>query len=73
MESDSASLIDSCKAEKRIRELNNIVNDILNIKLSFLACHFTWVRREGNRVAHQIAALGKSNLLHGRWAVFPPS
>lgn len=63
---------DACRGEKEIREIQNILHDINSIKSSFNLCGFTSVKWTGNKVAHQIAALGKSNMLHGNWTMYPP-
>lgn len=71
-ELDNASIIDASRGTKEFREIQNIIHDIIFIKTSFSSCGFTWVKRTGNKVAHQIAALAKSNMLQGNWVMNLP-
>lgn len=68
-ECDNLDLIQACRGEHKVGEINYLVQDVLQIKEQFQSCGFTWVARGGNKVAHQIALLNmQGNLpLHWRW------
>lgn len=50
-----------------LEKYKNIIHDIIVLKSSFEFCGFTWVGRNGNMVAHEIAALCNRNELRGNW------
>ncbi|KAJ1413116.1 Ribonuclease H superfamily [Sesbania bispinosa] len=55
MESVCLQLVQACRREKLIAEIQVIVNDIHTLSASFILCGFTWVQRNGNQVAHEVA------------------
>lgn len=57
LENDCLDLIRSCRKETKKGEIMNIVADILAYTQTLRDCGFTWVAKEGNRVAHLIAKL----------------
>ncbi|KAJ1418531.1 Ribonuclease H-like superfamily [Sesbania bispinosa] len=54
-ESDCLVLIDACRSGVSKAEIIPILRDILSMKAFFVHCGFTWVRRQGNEAAHQVA------------------
>lgn len=72
VESGSLDLIQACRKKRRIREIDCILQDIWNMSLSFQVVGFTWAKREGNLVAHTIAALMQSGSLATNWKYRPP-
>lgn len=54
-ENDSLELIQACRGDKKIGQIQAIVEDIWMLKTNFISCGFTWIFREGNQAAHLIA------------------
>lgn len=69
LESDCLDLIYACRKETVKGEIINIVDDIIHFAQELSWCGFTWVKRQGNSVAHLLAELTMSNAipLHWRW------
>lgn len=73
-ESDNLALVEACRGERNVKEIQGIVQDnIVFIKSSFIQCILTLVCREGNTLAHSIASLANSRSLLGNWCMNPPS
>lgn len=72
VEFDCLILMETCKGNTIIREIEQIVNDIQKLKENFTSIGFLWTKREGNRVADLIARLGSSGELHWNWVSSPP-
>lgn len=71
-EVDNINLIETCRGNMSNGEIEGIVQDIKSLKQDFNRCGFTWVKREGNTVADQIAALAASGELRRNWTSLPP-
>lgn len=71
-EADKLTLVDACRGNKEVREMQNILTDFQFINSSFEACGFTWTKREGNVVVHEIASLRIKGALVGNWYAYPP-
>lgn len=54
------------------RELQAIMDDIMHMKLEFEECVFTWVGREANIAAHELAFLSSQQLLQDNWWINIP-
>lgn len=73
VESDCLDLIKACREEVKRGVITTLIKDILSIKSKLQRIGFTWVPREGNQVAHQIALLASHNCLPVNWTRSPPS
>lgn len=73
LESDNLEVIQACRREIMRGEIRAILEDIWKLKQELSRCGFTWTRRQGNELAHQIAALGRSNRLNQDWTYNIPS
>ncbi|KAJ1430568.1 Ribonuclease H superfamily [Sesbania bispinosa] len=71
-ESDCLTLIEACRKDKVVAEIQGVVADILTVAEGFIHCGFTWVRRQGNKVAHQITQASISNSLPLSWVSNQP-
>lgn len=71
-ENDSLDLIRACRGELQNGEILSLIGDIQCLKTRFQKIGFTWVPREGNKVAHQIAALASHHNLPACWTWRPP-
>lgn len=71
-ESNSLSLIETCRGKLVRSEIKNIINDVMKLKSQFQHCEFTWTARRGNGVAHCIASLADQGELCGNWFSNPP-
>ncbi|KAJ1376599.1 Ribonuclease H-like superfamily [Sesbania bispinosa] len=54
-ESDNLPLVEACRGECVIAEIELILKDVRTLTTGLLFSGFTWVRREGNKVAHMVA------------------
>lgn len=63
----------ACRDEVRRGKILTLVKDIQCIKKKFVKMGFTWVPREGNGVAHQIAFLVSQKLLPVNWVLNQPN
>ncbi|XP_057747986.1 uncharacterized protein LOC130967184 [Arachis stenosperma] len=66
-ESDSLILIQALKSKASIAEIQVILDDILELVRSITNCGFTWVPREGNGLAHEVARLTADGSLQQNW------
>ncbi|KAJ1431954.1 Ribonuclease H superfamily [Sesbania bispinosa] len=55
IESDCLPLVQACRKERVIGEVQMIVSDILTMADGFIHCGFSWVQHQGNQVAHHLA------------------
>lgn len=67
LESDNLEVVQACRKEIQRGEIRAIVEDISQIKQNFVECGFTWTDRQGNGLAHHVAAMAKENLLPPNW------
>ncbi|KAJ1442156.1 Ribonuclease H-like superfamily [Sesbania bispinosa] len=72
IECDALTVVEACRSQKPVGEIQHLIQDILAIKRSFTSCGFTWIKREGNSAAHTLAALEASGSLTRNWVVSPP-
>ncbi|KAJ1379701.1 Reverse transcriptase-like [Sesbania bispinosa] len=54
-ESDCLSLIEACRKDKVVAEIQGIVVDILTVSEGFIHWGFTWVQHQSNKVALQLS------------------
>ena len=73
MESDNIEVIEACRSKSSRAEIATVVNDIKNLKCSFLECGFVWTPREANEAAHHIARLLLVDELNCDWLSSHPS
>ncbi|RYQ84610.1 hypothetical protein Ahy_B10g104047 [Arachis hypogaea] len=55
IESDNLPLVQAVKSKTYIGEVESIIRDIFLLAESLSNCGFTWVPREGNKVADGVA------------------
>lgn len=67
METDSQALVEACRSKRNIGEIQALVHDINELRRGMEHCEITWIKREANSVAHELAALASRNLLHHDW------
>ena len=67
LESDCLRIIEDCRERRLLPEVAIVVEDILRLKAGFSSCGLLWVRREGNRVAHEVASWSLSGTLSYDW------
>nr|XP_025703912.1 uncharacterized protein LOC112805796 [Arachis hypogaea] len=72
IETDSLQIVQTLKSGDTIWEIDPIIQDIISIQKRLSNCGFTWTPREGNRLAHSLAALKLKNLLPASWPITPP-
>ncbi|KAJ1382959.1 Zinc finger, CCHC-type [Sesbania bispinosa] len=72
-ESDCLRLVECCRRERKIPEIQPIVDDILTAASGFVHCGFTWVQRKGNKVAHLVSQQLPSCLLEYSNSSLAPS
>ncbi|KAJ1384809.1 Ribonuclease H superfamily [Sesbania bispinosa] len=72
MEYDCLLLIEACKRERFLAGIQLLVADILTVAAEFVHHGFTWVRRSGNEVAHNIAKAYASGSLSPSWICTNP-
>ncbi|XP_057417986.1 uncharacterized protein LOC130712164 [Lotus japonicus] len=71
-ESDCLAVIQACRGEKEVWEIQQIINDIVEMKIVKSYWGFSWVNRCGNKAAHQIAQLAHHKSLQRDWVWHPP-
>ncbi|MED6125804.1 hypothetical protein PIB30_072086 [Stylosanthes scabra] len=72
IESDSLPLIQAIKSRVLIAEANAILRDIHQLSEEIPNCGFTWMPREGNRLADVVAGLAAMDDLRPKWVQEPP-
>ncbi|XP_072069688.1 uncharacterized protein [Arachis hypogaea] len=71
-ESDSLKLIQALKSKASIAEIQVILDDILDLVRNISNFGFTWVPREGNALAHEVAKLTAHGSLGQNWPSCKP-
>ncbi|RYQ87893.1 hypothetical protein Ahy_B09g095434 [Arachis hypogaea] len=71
-ESDSLLLIQALKSKASITEIQVILDDILDLVRNLSNFGFTWVPREGNALAHEVAKLTAHGSLEQNWPSCKP-
>ncbi|XP_072054838.1 uncharacterized protein [Arachis hypogaea] len=67
IESDCQPLMEALKSGGTLWKIDPILEDIQKLKIDIPLCDFTWIPREGNKVAHLIAELkGQEHLPQNR-------
>ncbi|QHO42427.1 uncharacterized protein DS421_5g154070 [Arachis hypogaea] len=69
IESDNLILIQALKSKASIAEIQVILDDILDLARNISNCGFTWVPREGNALAHEVAKLTVNGSLQQNWFI----
>ncbi|XP_020969282.1 uncharacterized protein LOC110267813 [Arachis ipaensis] len=72
IESDCLPLVQAIKARTPLAEADAIIRDILQLLEEAPDVGATWTPREGNTLAHQLAAMAAVNQLQRQWTVTPP-
>nr|XP_025616741.1 uncharacterized protein LOC112709055 [Arachis hypogaea] len=72
IETDCLPLVQAIKARTPLAEADAIIRDILQLLEEAPDVGATWTPREGNCLAHQLAAMAAGNQLQRQWSVFPP-
>ncbi|XP_057747939.1 uncharacterized protein LOC130967135 [Arachis stenosperma] len=73
IETDCLPLVQAVKARTPIAEADAILRDILQLLEEAPAVGATWTPREGNIVAHQLAAMAMGNVLTSQWTFNIPN
>ena len=74
LETDSSILVDAFKHDKVLLHIRALFLHICRLCLSFDSCTWSFVRREGNRVAHELASRALYDSLDDLYDGFvPPS
>ncbi|MED6193602.1 hypothetical protein PIB30_021077 [Stylosanthes scabra] len=66
-ESDCANLKQAIKSSSKIAKIDIILDDIGDLRREIPDCGFTWVPRDGNRLAHEVAKLAAVGSLNLSW------
>ncbi|RYR71938.1 hypothetical protein Ahy_A02g006148 [Arachis hypogaea] len=72
IETDILPLVQAIKARTPIAEADAIIRDILQLLEEALDVGATWTPRDGNKLAHQLAAMAAENNLGRQWTMNPP-
>ncbi|XP_057759983.1 uncharacterized protein LOC130980312 [Arachis stenosperma] len=72
IESDNLPLVQAVKSKTYIGEVESILRDIFLLAESLSNCGFTWVPREGNKVANGVAKCSLIGRLEENWRRKPP-
>lgn len=72
LESNCLEAVRACRKEIQKGEITPILEDIWCLKQRFEKCGVTWTQRQGNQVAHVVAALTRDNLLPQNWTYIIP-
>ncbi|RYR13322.1 hypothetical protein Ahy_B04g070381 isoform B [Arachis hypogaea] len=72
IESDNQMLIQALKSHTTIAEIQVILQDILHLVGGIPNCGFTWVPREANSLAHEVAKLTGHGTLRQNWIMHRP-
>ncbi|RYQ81106.1 hypothetical protein Ahy_Scaffold1g107111 [Arachis hypogaea] len=72
IESDNLPLVQAVKSKTYIGEVESILRDIFLLAESLSNCGFTWVPREGNKVANGVAKCSLTGRLEENWRRKPP-
>ncbi|RYR72099.1 hypothetical protein Ahy_A02g006304 [Arachis hypogaea] len=73
IETDCLPLVQAIKARMPIAEADAIIRDILQLLDEAPDVGATWTPREGNNVAHQLAAMAAGNEIKRQWIFDPPN
>ncbi|GAV80971.1 RVT_3 domain-containing protein [Cephalotus follicularis] len=61
VESDAGVVLNEIRADQPSLTLyGNMIEEIKSLAKSFLSCHFSWINRVGNKVAHELAKVACS-------------
>ncbi|XP_025678865.1 uncharacterized protein [Arachis hypogaea] len=73
IETDSLPLVQAIKARIPIAEADAIIRNILQLLDEAPDVEATWTPRDGNKLAHQLAAMAAGNNLGRQWTMNPPT
>ncbi|RYR45122.1 hypothetical protein Ahy_A07g030983 [Arachis hypogaea] len=73
IETDCLLLVQAIKARMPIAEADAIIRDIFQLLDEAPDVGATWTPREGNNVAHQLAAMAVGNKIRRQWIFDPPN
>ncbi|RYR32436.1 hypothetical protein Ahy_A10g047005 [Arachis hypogaea] len=73
IETDSLPLVQAIKARTPIAEADAVMRDIFQLLDEAPDVGATWTPRDGNKLAHQLAAMAAGNYLGRQWAMNPPN
>ncbi|XP_025651809.1 uncharacterized protein [Arachis hypogaea] len=72
IESDNQILIQALKSHASVAEIQVVLDDIRHLARGIPSCGFTWVPREANSLAHEVARLTYQGTLHQNWVMHKP-
>ncbi|RYR27575.1 hypothetical protein Ahy_B01g051591 [Arachis hypogaea] len=72
IETDCLPLVQAIKARTPLAKADAIIRDILLLLEEAPDVGATWTPREGNNLAHQLAAMTAGNQLQRQWSIIPP-
>ncbi|XP_057720418.1 uncharacterized protein LOC130934913 [Arachis stenosperma] len=72
IESDNQILIQALKSHASVAEIQVVLDDIRHLTRGIPNCGFTWVPREANSLAHEVARLTHQGALHQNWVMHKP-
>lgn len=73
IESDAEAIIQVCSNPSvPPSDIATIVHDCVHLMSSFISCRFTFIKRNGNRAAHECASKARSIGMSGLWTTFLP-
>ncbi|XP_025693017.1 uncharacterized protein [Arachis hypogaea] len=73
IETDSLPLVQAIKARTPIAEADAVMRDIFQLLDEAPDVGATWTPRDGNKLAHQLAAMTAGNYLARQWVTNPPN
>ncbi|RYR07112.1 hypothetical protein Ahy_B05g074429 [Arachis hypogaea] len=73
IETDSLPLVQAIKARTPIAEADAVIRDIFQLLDEAPDVGATWTPRDGNKLAHQLAAMAAGNNLGRQWTMNPPN
>ncbi|RYR30523.1 hypothetical protein Ahy_B01g055279 [Arachis hypogaea] len=73
IETDCLPLVQAIKAKTSLAEADAIIRDILHLLNEAPDVGVTWTPRDGNNLAHQLAAMAAGNGFQRQWIVNPPA
>ena len=72
VESDNLEMIEACRGNLRLWDIEAVVEDIINLKKEFSFCVFLWTPYEANFAMHHVAKLSLVGKLQSNWCISKP-